>query len=138
MIVFNLECKVCSINFEGWSESSSEFEKQKKLKIINCPSCNSDSIKKTLVAPNVSKKSNSKNKNIKKSIATNLSKYKKIIEENFDYVGEQFTEEAKKIKYGEKKNRPIYGEATIEQTKELIDEEIDVVPLPFNVNRKIN
>ena len=84
------------------------------------------------------KKSNSKNKNIKKSIATNLSKYKKIIEENFDYVGEQFTEEAKKIKYGEKKNRPIYGEATIEQTKELIDEEIDVVPLPFNVNRKIN
>ena len=57
MIVFNLECKVCSINFEGWFESSSEFEKQKKLKIINCPSCNSDSIKKTLVAPNVSKKS---------------------------------------------------------------------------------
>tara|TARA_Y100000590_G_scaffold465432_1_gene637749 strand:+ start:931 stop:1347 length:417 start_codon:yes stop_codon:yes gene_type:complete len=138
MIVFNLECKICSLIFEGWFENSKEFEKQKKQKIISCPSCNSISIKKTLMAPNLSKKSNSKDKKIKKTIATNIKKYKKIVEDNFDYVGEKFTDEAKKIKYGETKDRPIYGEATLEQTKELLDEEINVVPLPFSNKRKTN
>ena len=138
MIVFNLECKICSASFEGWFDNSSEFEKQKKEKLICCPSCNSDSVKKSLVAPNLSKKSNAKKKKIKKTIASDVSKYKKIIEDNFDYVGDNFTEEAKKIKYGEIEDRPIYGEATLEQTKELIDEEINIVPLPFNNNKKIN
>jgi len=138
MIVYNLECKLCNVTFEGWFENSTEFDKQQKNKIINCPSCNSNFIKKTLMAPNVSKKSNTKDQKIKKTIATNISKYKKIIEKNFDYVGDQFTEEAKKIKYGESKDRPIYGEATIEQTKELLEEEINVVPLPFASKRKTN
>ena len=138
MIIFNLECKLCGVNFEGWFENSVEFEKQKKQNIINCPSCNSSSITKALMTPNVSKKSNSKDKKIKKTIATNISKYKKIIEKNFDYLGDNFTEEAKKIKYGEAKDRPIYGEATIEQTKELLDEEINVEPLPFAPKRKTN
>ena len=35
MIIFNLECKLCGINFEGWFEDTAEFEKQKKQKIIN-------------------------------------------------------------------------------------------------------
>ena len=91
-----------------------------------------------MVAPNISKKSNSKDKNIKKSLATNISNLKKIVEKNFDYVGDEFTKEAKKIKYGETKERPIYGEATIEETKELIDEEINVVPLPFAPTKKTN
>ena len=138
MIIFNLECKLCGVNFEGWFENSAQFEKQKKQNLINCPSCNSSSITKALMTPNVSKKSNSKDKKIKKTIATNISKYKKIIEKNFDYLGDKFTGEAKKIKYGEAKDRPIYGEATIEQTKELIDEEINVEPLPFAPKRKTN
>jgi len=126
------------MTFEGWFENTNEFNKQKKRNLINCPSCNSHSVKKTLMSPNLSKKSNIKDSKIKKSIATNISKYKKIIEKNFDYVGEKFTEEAKKIKYGETKDRPIYGEATMEQTKELIDEEIKVVPLPFASKKKTN
>ena len=89
------------------------------------------------MAPNLNKKSNSKITKKKKSFATNISKLKKIVEKNFDYVGDNFTEEAKKIKYGEAKERSIYGEATIEQTKELKDEEIDVLPLPFS-SKKTN
>ncbi len=138
MIIYQLECKLCAAEFDGWFDNSKEFTRQNKKKIINCPSCNSNSIQKKLMAPNVSKKSNSKNNKIKKTLASNISKYKKIIEDNFDYVGEKFTEEAKKIKYGEVKERPIYGEATIEQTKELVDEEINVVPLPFAPKRKTN
>ena len=87
------------------------------------------------MAPNVSKKSNSKISKRNKSIASNVKKLKKIIEKEFDYVGDKFTEEAKKIKYGEAKERAIYGEASIEQTKELMDEDIDVLPLPFSTKK---
>ena len=138
MIVFNLICSTCEYEFEGWFDNSSAFESQKKRKLINCPNCESSKIKKTLVAPNVGKKSNSKKTTNKKTIASNINKIKKIIEDNFDYVGDQFTEEAKKIKYGETEDRPIYGEATIEQTKELIDEDISITPLPFQSSKKNN
>ena len=138
MIVFNLICSTCEYEFEGWFDNSSAFESQKKRKLINCPNCESSKIKKTLVAPNVGKKSNSKKTTNKKTIASNINKIKKIVEDNFDYVGDQFTEEAKKIKYGETEDRPIYGEATIEQTKELIDEDISVTPLPFQSSKKNN
>ena len=84
------------------------------------------------MAPNVAKKSNSKILKRNKSIASNIGKLKKIIEKEFDYVGDKFTDEAKKIKYGEAKERSIYGEATLQQTKELIEEEIDITPLPFS------
>ena len=138
MIVFNLICSTCEYEFEGWFDNSSAFESQKKRKLINCPNCESSKIKKTLVAPNVGKKSNSKKTTNKKTIASNIDKIKKIVEDNFDYVGDQFTEEAKKIKYGETEDRPIYGEATIEQTKELIDEDISITPLPFQSSKKNN
>ena len=137
MIVFNLKCNICNYSFEGWFDTSKEFNKQKKQKQINCPSCNSYQIKKALMSPNLNRKTNSKEKKIKKTMASNISKLKKMVEKNFDYVGDNFADEAKKIKYGESKERSIYGEATLEQTKELIDEEIDVLPLPFS-SKKTN
>tara|TARA_B100001029_G_C15021821_1_gene431058 strand:+ start:559 stop:975 length:417 start_codon:yes stop_codon:yes gene_type:complete len=138
VIVFNLICNECDYPFEGWFDNTLAFNNQKKNKLINCPNCESSNIKKTLVAPNISKKSNSKKIKNKKTLASNINKIKKIVEENFDYVGEKFTEEAKKIKYGESNDRPIYGEATVEQTKELIDEDISITPLPFQSNKKTN
>ena len=83
------------------------------------------------MAPNLTKKSNTKINTKKKTIASNITKLKKMIEKNFEYVGDNFLEEAKKMKYGETKERSIYGEANLEQTKELIEEEIEVIPLPF-------
>ena len=139
MIVFNLICKICSVEFEGWFENTKEFNNQKRKKIINCPSCDSTSITKSLSAPNLPAKNNSKkNIQLKKAFSNNIKKYKKIVEKNFEYVGDKFTEEAKKMKYGEKEEKPIYGEATIEQTKELAEEEISVVPLPWAPTKKTN
>ena len=137
MIVFNLSCQVCAYSFEGWFSNSSDFNKQKKKNLVTCPACNSVKIKKGLMAPNLNKKSNSKEKKLKKTIASNISKLKKIVEKNFEYVGDKFSEEAKKIKYGETKERSIYGEASLEQTKELIDEDIEIMPLPFS-SKKTN
>ena len=64
--------------------------------------------------------------------------YVSLNHKNYEYVGDKFTEESKKMKYGEKKEKPIYGEATIEQTKELADEDINVVPLPWAPTKKTN
>ncbi len=139
MIVFNLICKICSVEFEGWFENTKEFNNQKRKKIINCPSCDSTSITKSLSAPNLPAKNNSKkNIQLKKAFSNNIKKYKKIVEKNFEYVGDKFAEEAKKMKYGEKEEKPIYGEATMEQTKELAEEEINVVPLPWAPTKKTN
>ena len=97
MIVFNLICSTCEIEFEGWFDSSSDFQEQKRKKLINCPSCNSLSVTKSLMTPNLSSKSNiKKTPRLKKAMVNDIKKYKKIIEKNFDYVGDNFTEEAKK------------------------------------------
>ena len=135
MIVFNLNCSDCTSSFEGWFENTQDYNKQIRKGLLTCPSCNCTQIKKGLMTPNLSKKSNSKISKRNKSIASNVKKLKKIIEKEFDYVGNKFTEEAKKIKYGEAEERAIYGEASIEQTKELIDEDIDVLPLPFSTKK---
>ena len=139
MIIFNLVCKSCQFKFEGCFDNSKDYEKQLRKNFINCPNCNSSSIKKFLMSRNLSKKSNAK-KSVqnKKTVINNIKKYKKIIEKNFDYVGSNFTEEAKKMKYGEIDERPIYGEASLDQTKELLDEEISVVPLPWTPSKKTN
>tara|TARA_B100001123_G_C14783723_1_gene817645 strand:+ start:150 stop:566 length:417 start_codon:yes stop_codon:yes gene_type:complete len=138
MIVFNLKCKDCEHIFEAWFSNSKEYNNQVKKNLLLCPSCNNSSIKKHIMAPSVSKKSNSKISKQKKAMVNNINKYKKLIEKNFDYVGDNFTEEAKKIKYGEIDERPIYGEANLEQTKELIEEEIPFTPLPWNSTKKTN
>ena len=91
------------------------------------------------MAPNLNKKSNSKkNLNSSKSLINKIDKFKKIVEKNYDYVGDSFSEEAKKMKYGEINERPIYGEASIKQAKDLLDEEIDVVALPWATPKKTN
>ena len=60
MIDFNLVCKSCQFEFEGCFDNSKDYEKQLRKNFINCPNCNSSSIKKFLMSPNLSKKSNSK------------------------------------------------------------------------------
>ena len=79
MIVFNLNCTDCNFEFEGWFDNSIEFEKQNKKKLINCPSCNSSLIKKFLMTPNVSSKSNAKKSlKIKKHLLMILINLKKL------------------------------------------------------------
>ena len=138
MIVFNLRCKKCSYEFEAWFSSSKEYGSQQKNNLVLCPNCNSSLVTKSLMTPSVSKKSNTKVLKQKKTMINNIKKYKEIIEKNFDYVGSDFTEESKKIKYGEIEERPIYGEASLEQTKELIEEEIPFTPLPWTPTKKSN
>ena len=84
MILFNLRC-LNDHNFEAWFKDSKEFEKQQKKALINCPICEDSSISKSLMTPNLGKKSNSKitKKVINKTLINKISKFKKIVEKNF-------------------------------------------------------
>ena len=137
MILFDLQCEK-GHKFECWFASSANYQEQKKNKMIVCPYCNSTKIQKSLMAPNINTKSTSKNSknNNKQKLAQNnlqnqIKKFKKYIEKNTDNVGKNFAEEARKIYYGETNSRPIRGEATEKETKELKEEGIPFSQLPW-------
>ncbi len=132
MIKFNLICK-CGRTFESWFSSSGEYNSLLKKKLINCIYCDSTSVKKSIMAPNLSSKSN-KTTNIDKStknIKKELLKFRKYIEKNCKDVGDNFAKEARNIHYDKKSSKGIYGRATPEETLELEEEGIDVATIPW-------
>ncbi len=132
MIKFNLICK-CGRTFESWFSSSEEYNSLLKKKLINCIYCDSTSVKKSIMAPNLSSKSN-KTTNIDKStknIKKELLKFRKYIEKNCKDVGDNFAKEARNIHYDKKSSKGIYGRATPEETLELEEEGIDVATIPW-------
>ena len=136
MIKYSLKCKSCDYIFESWFASSKEYEKLKRKKFLNCNSCNSSEVEKSLMAPSlISKKSETKReKNQKKhnKIRKTISEYQKFIKNNFEYVGNNFAYEARSIHYdGKKKQKGIYGSASKQEVKELKEEGIDAQIIPW-------
>lgn len=141
MIVYNLSCAK-GHEFEGWFASSSAFDEQQAGGKLLCPMCNSKKVSKAIMAPALSsavgkQKSAPAPDELRKmrQFMTGLRKY---VEENAENVGKQFPEEARKIHYGETEERPIYGEATLDEAKELIEEGVDVAPLPPDLDEAAN
>ena len=136
MIKYKLICKNCDASFDSWFASSGEYEKLKKMKHINCHECNSLKVEKSLMSPNVlnSKKQDFKIAKNKKYIKfkNKIKEYQKFIKNNFDYVGENFAYEARSIHYNDsKKTKGIYGNATLEEVKELKEEGIETEIIPW-------
>ena len=136
MIKYKLICKNCDNSFDSWFASSKEYEKLKRLKHLNCHSCNSLNVEKTLMSPNILnvKKNNIKILKDDKYIKTKnkLKEYQKFIKNNFEYVGENFAYEARSIHYNnKKKSKGIYGKVTVEEAKELKEEGIDTEIIPW-------
>ena len=140
MIKYKLLCKNCSDSFESWFASSKEFERLKKSKLLQCLNCNSSKIDKSLMAPSIINKQKKNNKDNKKflEVKNKLKEYKKFIKNNFDYVGDNFAYEARSIHYNnKKKQKGIYGKASIKEAKELSEEGIEVETVPW-INDKEN
>lgn len=131
MIKYSLECNQ-SHTFDAWFSDSLNFEKQNKNNQISCPNCSSLKIKKSIMAPSISSKNyKSDLLNEKKDkVEVVLSKVRRHVEDNFDYVGDKFADEARSMHYGEKEEREIYGETTIEDAVDLIEEGVNVKPMP--------
>ena len=135
MIKYNLICK-CGKTFESWFPSSAEYDVLMRKKLINCIYCNSTSVKKTIMAPNLCSKSNqiSKKTKLEKNIKKQLLGFRRYIEKNCKNVGDNFPQEARSIYYDKKTSKGIYGKTTPEETAELLEEGIDVVTIPWTNN----
>tara|TARA_B110000438_G_C15649118_1_gene578753 strand:- start:113 stop:529 length:417 start_codon:yes stop_codon:yes gene_type:complete len=132
MIKYNLICK-CEKVFESWFSSSDNYELLLKKKLINCIYCDSTKVKKSVMSPNLSSKTNkiSKNEKFQKKVKKQLLQLRKHIEKNCKYVGDSFSYEARNIHYDKKTSQGIYGKATEDETAELADEGIDVMTVPW-------
>ena len=132
MIKYNLVCR-CGETFESWFSSSFEFDSLCRKKLVKCIYCESSSVKKTVMAPNLYGKSNKvlKKTKLEKNIKKQLLNFTRYIKKNCKNVGENFPREARNIHYDKKTSQGIYGKATPEETSELLEEGIEVSTIPW-------
>lgn len=139
MKVLDLQCSLHHV-FEGWFSCEEDFSDQNTRKMIECPVCGDASIAKRLSAPrlnlgysNPPLLSRQNDANAVSDVAQQaawMSIARRILA-NTEDVGTGFAEEARKIHYGETKERGIRGQATSAEKKALVEEGISVVSLPL-------
>ena len=135
MIKYNLVCHR-EHNFESWFSNSKEFDNLKKKNLLECIFCSSKKINKSIMSPMISgiKKTN-KNKDFLKnrfqSEKKKLLQLRKFVENNFEYVGENFSKKVREIYYDKKSKKTIYGNTTSKERKELEEEGIDLLSIPW-------
>lgn len=130
---YNLICAK-EHEFEAWFPSSAAYDEQRKKGQVRCPDCGTRRVEKALMAPNVStarKRKSAVNEEMAKKARKALVKLRKEVEKNSEHVGAAFATEARKIHYGDAEDRSIYGEATVEEAKELVEEGIEVSAIPW-------
>lgn len=134
MIHFNLICEH-DHEFEGWFGNTADFEKQNTASFIACPVCGSTKVTKALMAPSVSTSRKKRDVAVaagskQKEIMRKMQELAREVRATSENVGDRFAEEARKIHFGESDPRGIYGKASGEEVKDLIDDGVGVMPLP--------
>ncbi len=154
MIRYALRCER-DHHFESWFQDSAAYDQQVKRKLVSCPVCESVKIEKAIMAPRIVGKKGRERapEQVEQAVApatpapvateatplvmtqerelrAKLKELRDHIVKNADNVGDRFPNEARKMHYGEIEHRPIYGEASPEEAKSLIDEGVEVSPLP--------
>jgi hypothetical protein len=154
MIHYNLRCKKGHA-FESWFQSSSAYETQEKRRLVSCPLCGSTDVERAIMAPRIARKKGREQAPAEqlpvpapatevippspsapllmtqeRELRAKLKELRDHIVKNADNVGERFPNEARKMHYGDIEHRPIYGEASPDEAKALIDEGVEVMPLP--------
>lgn len=139
MIVYCLACAE-GHGFEGWFKDSASYGAQAAEGKLVCPVCNSRKVEKAPMAPAVSgtKSKAEPSANELRKMRQFMSGVRKYVEQNAENVGPKFPEEARKIHYGETEERPIFGEASLAEAKDLIEEGINVAPLPPDLDETAN
>ena len=135
MIRYDLKCSK-GHRFNSWFGSSTDYDKLMTAKMVSCAVCGDLDVTKAIMAPRISK--GERPLSAPASPAEQAVKeLRKKIESNADNVGTNFAAEARAIHDGDAPERPIYGEAKIEEAKALVDDGIPVAPLPWG-NKKTN
>jgi hypothetical protein len=125
---------ICAQNhsFEGWFRDSAAFDQQCSESLLSCPDCGSSEIRKSLMAPAIGggPKMENRRSTALAEMRSKMAELRSHVETNFDYVGNEFPEEARKIHFGETDPRAIYGEASVAEIKGLVDDGVGILPLP--------
>jgi hypothetical protein len=151
MIRYALVCER-KHNFEIWFSDSGDYDRQRKRGLVTCPVCDSGKVEKAIMAPAISRAGKKRSAPIEapqpapeavpapenvavispqeRELRTKLKELRDHLTRNSDNVGTRFSEEARKMHYGETPHRSIYGEASPQEAKELVDEGIEFHPLP--------
>ena len=133
MIRYALSCEH-DHPFEAWFGSSSDYDDQAARGLVECPFCASKLVRKQIMAPAVAgtKRKGGPDPAVQAQtmMMEAMSKVRRHVEENFDYVGDRIAREARDIHEGDSEARPIYGEATPKEVRALVEDGVPVAPLP--------
>lgn len=135
MIKFSLACGE-GHDFEAWFRDSGDYETQKKRGFLECPACGSSHVDKALMAPSVATSRKREEVAVaignaaQREIMAKLHEMARAVRKTGEDVGNRFPEEARKIHYGEADARGIYGKATPDEVSNLLDEGVEIMPLP--------
>jgi hypothetical protein len=140
MKVLDLQCSAHH-QFEGWFASEEDFQGQLGRGLVECPMCGDKAVEKKLSAPrlNFGAAAPGKQEVMTAPDGRLQAAWLKMVRHvmaNTEDVGERFAEEARKIHYGETEERGIRGQATPEQTQALLEEGVEVLPLPIPAGKR--
>ncbi len=148
MIKYALVCDNAH-DFESWFADSGAFETQAKRGLVACPQCNSIKVGKAIMAPSVARRDRAAPAIVEppaaeppaaqpvavvdekhQALRAMLRELRARIVENTDDVGAQFPDEARRMHLGEVPHRSIRGEASWDEARALVEEGIEIMPLP--------
>jgi len=129
MIRYALTCSL-GHEFEAWFSSSADYDRQQDAALIACPVCGDHAITKQIMAPALKGTRRKGRASGAQAFAAFASKVRETIRQTHDYVGDRFADEALAMHYGEKDEKPIYGETTASEAKMLQEEGVPAAPLP--------
>lgn len=138
MILFELRCGE-GHGFEAWFRNGEAYDAQVAANEVSCPLCGDTRIQKAPMAPRIAKGGKASDEKAeaaarearKREIMNELAELRRKVEENCDYVGDRFPDEARRMHYGETEKRGIYGEATAEEAVELAEEGVAFSRIPW-------
>ncbi len=139
MIRYTLSCAK-GHEFESWFQSSDAYDRLRKARRVTCPDCGSAKVEKSLMAPSVPAAHAERPLAATAETAREkaMAELRRKVEEGSDYVGMKFASEARAMHEGEAPERPIWGEAKVEEAVKLVEDGIPVAPLPFRPRSKSN
>lgn len=149
MIQYSLKC-ADGHQFDSWFQSSDAYDKLRAAGHVACAVCGDSRVEKALMAPRVQNAEDAPRDTPRDAprdapgplsrpaspAEQALARLRRHVEENSDYVGKRFVQEARAMHLGDAPDRPIWGEAKREDARKLIEDGIPIAPLPFAPFRK--
>lgn len=141
MIQYSIKCDK-GHQTESWFKSAAAYDALEKAGHLSCGVCGSTKVTKAMMAPRVRPAGDAPDKTPvlrgpSDDVARAVAALRKKVEETSDYVGDRFAQEARAMHLGEKPERSIYGEARLDQARELIEDGVPLMPLPFKPKQKL-